>query len=122
MQEKPHRIVLCLLLILSGGCAGRVAVDESLYPAMDLSWPGVRADAERGPGDAGRTLALDQFGGDLVERDSAGVVAGWPAVRLYAVDGILHDEGLGRLGPTVAEILRARLDAFEGAVDRLRNR
>lgn len=41
---------LCIIPIIAlAGCVGQRARDNALMPAMQLAWPGVKEDVERGP-------------------------------------------------------------------------
>src|SRR5690606_1196480 len=62
-SEMKQRIVglllLCLLAAAAAGCAGREARTHILIPSMEVAWPGVRADAERGGAAAEDLEAMD---------------------------------------------------------------
>lgn len=83
------------------------------YPALDLAWPGVRVDAERG---GAAQAALDEFATALQARDTPAVVAGWPGIHQAAKQGIQAQLDAGDIGPGVADSLAERVIRFEAAI------
>lgn len=111
-MKHVSRLVLPLLLLLAA-CAGNVARQEVLLPAIVSSWQSVKVQVERElraapdvAGDAAVVSADDA----LAKGDPVAIAAApWPLLEQLALADITRREGAAEIGPGVAKILRARL-------------
>lgn len=120
MRNRIVGVLAALLLLcapMSGCWASQKAQREALYPALDLAWPGVRGDAERG---GAEDEFLDGFGDALQARQATTLKLTWPGVRAAAEHGIEERQADLEIGPGVAQSLTRRLDEFDRGISRLR--
>lgn len=118
-QRIVGLLLLCLLAAAAAGCAGREARTHILIPSMEVAWPGVRADAERGGAAAEDLEAMDLA---LESRDNLSIVSAWPEIRAAAEAGIQARLDEGEVSPGVATSLRRRLTEFDEAVQEIARR
>jgi len=111
--------------MLVSACAGTIARDNTLLPALRLAWPEVKAGAERfadGPpenlpaitaiADADRALV------DSEVPETAMANVDWDLVIQMAREDILERVGKQEIGPGVGASLDERLIRFEQAVNK----
>lgn len=100
--------------LLLAACAGVRARDEVLLPAMQLAWPAVREDADRGAAAASLDPAPIVAFGAALEGGNRLVVAqqDWEAVRRLAIAGIQDRVQRAEITEGVAESLREQVRQF----------
>lgn len=105
-------LVIVLALASLSSCTTNRVQKHTLVPAIQLAWPGVRADASVGGMSEGQLVVWDDAvetaelrGMDVIELEDA-CLAGID-VRLMA----------GEIGPQGAEIMRDRAHSFRAAVE-----
>lgn len=120
-----HLVLAAFLLLLS--CA-----TSAILPAVQSTWPGVRADVDRGVLDAtedgdldaaqsvATRLLLDQLG-DAIQAGDEGATcaADWPEIRLLAERGVVDQIEDGEIGMGAAASLRERNMRFFEAVQEM---
>ena len=114
-------LFLGVLLMLLPSCLTGHAIDETLLPAMEAAWPGVRADIERAPeGEGVPVMVLDVFEAALGGADY-GVMVGvdWPVLEAAAYAGIQARLDAGEIGPGVKISLIERVLRFRYALEAL---
>lgn len=118
MKREKLVCLAALLLMVLTSCGPQIVQENSLYPAMDLAWPGIRADAELAQ-DTIDGVDLDGFQESLVGRDEMQLKVDWPAVQVAANIGIDRRVDLGEASEGVAETLRERVIRFDKAINAL---
>lgn len=116
MKKSTVGLSMVIMILIITACAGTQARNNILIPSMELAWPNVKADAERGG--AGAVL-LAEFEQALTARDKLVMVATWPAIQIAAEAGI---KSRTDISPGVAASLLERVARFSEAVRRLHGR
>lgn len=118
--------LLAAIVLLFSSCVGTQARNNSLLPATQMAWIGVRADIERGALAAGISadpsipVLVATLDGALQTGDAAGIAAvPWSFLAPYGERGIADRVAKGELAPTLASSLLERLRQFGAALARL---
>jgi len=128
---------ICATLLFIGaattGCVSPQAKERVLAPAVELAWPGVRDDLQRGISDgledgeideetaAGLSDQVFDIGVALAEDDFEALgLAPWEALEVWADRGVQDRVDDGEIGPGVAVSRIERIDQFGRGLDRLR--
>lgn len=108
-----------LTLLLLAACAGNKARQEALFPAVQMVWPNVKADIQRGidvAGLADDTVLLGQIEqiDNAVDNDNYFLLYGvaWSVLEPYGQAGIADRVATGEVHPLVADSLKERLKNF----------
>ena len=124
-------ILAAFLLVPMAGCAGKIARDEILSPALRLAADGVRDDVLRGVNDAVEDGDLTRVEGDAINSRAAGLwfaiaqedraMIGelfpvWTEIRPFAVRGIQDRVDDIEIGAGGAGSRLERVDLFEEAL------
>lgn len=117
MQRSKQ--ALLSLLLLTAACAGTIARENALLPALRGAWAGIKVQVERELAitpDATATAAVVAADAALQSGDAVAVVAvDWPRIEALAEADIVRRMVAGQIGPGVAVSLRGRLAEFAEA-------
>lgn len=117
-------LCVAMLLLATTSCIASKARENSLLPAMNLAWPGVRADVERGiedavqDGELADRIVIDFEVVKLDEALKSGLASDFRSVSWletlepYGRRGIEDRVADGEMSDMVAESLRERLRNF----------
>lgn len=121
-------LVATVLPLLVASCAGVIARDNIMLPAMSIAYDNgiydnIIAGAEQeSPATRVKLISLaDRMGEALRSGDIAAVLRiDWPALQALAIVGIDIRRGLGSIGPGVAMSLQERVRLFHRSFQLLR--
>lgn len=132
VSQKSIALFLCAGLVVGAtGCAGKVARDEILMPALKLAAAGMSEDCYRGVSDALADGDLDQAEADQLLTRAAGLwfaiadgdregiaerLAVWDELRPFAERGIQDMIDDVEIGPAGAASRIERLNNFEAGL------
>lgn len=124
-------VIGAVVFLLTCSCAGTAARDNVLMPAIAQAWPGVKADAERGiavvysagPAPIEVMLPLSRLDRAIFDGNRALVnLTDWLQTMPFTEQGISDRLTKGEIGPNVANSLRKRVQTFDEAIRKLKER
>lgn len=115
MRTRTRAVIAAIIITLASACAGGVARERVLLPAMRSAWPSIRLQAEHiaTPVEAITVAAMDQA--MQIGTEMALASADWQAVKSLAVARIYERTAAGEIGPGVAASLSERVNQFDRA-------
>ena len=118
----PRIAATLLLALLASACAGTRARQSVLIPAMQQSWPQIRALADLAAA-PDQELLIDAFDAAMASGDADQIVlVPWLPIRTLAMQGVQLRVEQGTLGQFGAGSYRTNILLFDEAYNKLKEK